>query len=62
MATCEIDVEPQSLFGVTCGLRLREGKCPEHGETTEPNVHDHAEPTHQRVAEVLANLTENLAG
>lgn len=40
MATCTVDVEPQSIAGLTCGRMLRDGKCPVHGEQKHPDVHD----------------------
>lgn len=40
--TCTVDVAPQSLFGVTCGRLIQDGKCPVHGTNTVPNVHERA--------------------
>lgn len=39
MDTCTVDVEPQSLFGVSCGRLIRPGTgCEKHGFETEPQV------------------------
>lgn len=38
MATCEVDVEPGSIAGVTCGRLIRDGRCPIHGYQTYPLV------------------------
>lgn len=54
MATCLVDVEPQSLFGVACGLLIRPGiGCPKHGFETEPAVLGHRSPDPEAVEKVL---------
>lgn len=53
MATCVVDVAPQSLAGLTCGRLLRNGVCPVHGEETTPSVFDHPDPNADRIIEVL---------
>lgn len=58
MATCMVDVEPQSFFGVACNLHLHPGKgCPIHGLSTEPAVLKRDSPEPETVE---ALLTEGL--
>lgn len=59
MATCMVDVEPQSLFGVACGRRLHPGTgCPVHGLETEPAVLGRTSPDPEAVEKALADMVE----
>ena len=54
MATCLVDVEPQSLFGVSCGRLIKPGSgCPVHGYETEPAVLKRDTPDPDEVERVL---------
>jgi hypothetical protein len=61
MATCLVDVEPQSLFGVSCGRLITPGKgCPVHGLETEPAVLQRKSPDPDVVEAALAKIIEEV--
>jgi hypothetical protein len=62
MAVCQVDVMPESLYGISCGRLITDGKCPVHGEVTDPSVLDHPVPTSYQIASALCSFDEALSG
>lgn len=61
MARCLVDVEPQSLFGVSCGRLLTLGAgCPVHGFETEPEVLKRDSPDPQVIEAALTKIIKEI--
>lgn len=59
--TCLIDIEPQSLFGVSCGRLLVPGKgCPVHGLETEPAVLKRNTPDPKVIEAALTKIIKEI--